>query len=371
MVKEGVDSTLRTAVGARFRVAQTLDRQLWRLQRSPTETWRSPARFGSLAAKEINASDADVVDLHWVTDGFLTIEQIARIEKPVVWSLYDMWAFCGTEHYGVDAPDARWRQGYTRANRPAAESGVDIDRDAWERKRRTWRSAHVVPASTWLTQAAQDSALMRDWPITRIPHVVDADTFSPMDRATARRQLHLPEDVPTIAFLASAGITDRRKGFDLLEQALPAVIKAHPDARLVIAGPRQEEYASSSGIPLTWLGELRGDQALRVLYCAADVLAVPSREDNMPLTAMEAHTCGRAVVAFHIGGLTDIVEHHGTGYLAAAGNTDELAQGLIEALADAHGEDRWGQAARERALSTWSGPAVVRQYLDVYEQAMT
>ncbi len=185
----GVESRLLTATGAKFRVTRELDRQLWRLQRSPVATWRSPARFGSLKATEINASSADVVNLHWVTDGFMSVEEIGKITKPVVWSLYDMWPFCGSEHYGVDQPDARWRTGYTRENRPIYESGWDLDRDTWERKRQHWSNFHVVPASSWLTEAVRQSALMSHWPITRIPHAVDARTFSPMDKIAAREHL--------------------------------------------------------------------------------------------------------------------------------------------------------------------------------------
>lgn len=371
MEREGVPSTLRTAQGTRFRIASELDRRLWSFQRSPLTTWRSPARFGSLNAREINASGADVVNLHWVTDGFLTVEQIARIEKPVVWSLYDMWPFCGTEHYGVDSPDARWRSGYSRHTRSHDDSGWDLDRDTWERKRRLWRPMQIVPASTWLAEAAEASALMSNWPITRIPHVVDANAFSPMDRAEARQSLGLPPDVPLVLFLASAGIRDHRKGFDLLEQALPTVRDTHPAVQLVVVGPADPGHASASGVPIHWSGTVAGDEALRLHYCAADVLAAPSREDNMPLTAMEAQTCGRAVVAFDIGGLPDIIEHHVTGFLAPEGDISSLADGLGQAIEDARANDVWGRAARSRAVDTWSGEVVVRQYLEVYEQAIT
>lgn len=361
---------MTTAGGIRFHIASELDRRLWRLQRSPTQTWRSPARFGSISAKEINASDADVVNLHWITDGFITIEQIARIEKPVVWSLYDMWAFCGTEHYGVDADDARWRTGYTKHNRPETESGWDIDRDAWGRKRRLWNPMHAVPASTWLTRAAQESALVRDWPITRVPHVVDATAFAPMDKDAARTALGLPRDVPLVLFLASAGITDERKGWDLLEHALPRVRAVHPDVQVVVVGPQQPDYTSPSGVPILWQGSVSGDETLHLLYSACDVTAAPSREDNMPLTAMEAQTCGRPVVSFDIGGLPDIVVHHGTGYLAPAFDVEALAEGVIQSIDDAGHDGNWGRAAREHATATWSAEAVVPQYLDVYARAM-
>ena len=193
MQQQGIDSRMITGHGPHFTAARTLDRQFWRLQRSPTQTWRSPARFASITAAHINRSSADVVNLHWVTDGFLSVEEIGRITKPIVWAMYDMWPFSGTEHYGTDASSARWRTGYTRRNRSDDERGLDLDRWTYERKQRHWppggNAIHMVPASTWLEQTTQESALMGDWPITRIPHVVDTDAFSPMSKEQARQQL--------------------------------------------------------------------------------------------------------------------------------------------------------------------------------------
>lgn len=369
--KAGIDSRLACARGHRFKVARAADRALWRLQRSPIQTWRSPARFGSLSAKDINSSDADVVNLHWVTDGFLSIKEIGRITKPLVWTLYDMWPFCGTEHYGIETPNARWRIGYTSANRSPDENGLDIDRRAWEAKVRHWRPAATVPASTWLTEAACDSALMGSWPITRIPHVTDTDTFRPQSKSEARRSLGLPIDAPLILFLSSAGITDRRKGFDLLEQALPAVSDRHKDLQVVVAGPATAGYVSASGVRIRWQGSVMNNSQLARLYAAADVLLVPSRVDNMPLTAMEAQSCGRPVVAFDIGGLPDIVLDGITGLLVPAFDVSSLAAAIIDAIVDSRGPNARGRAARNRAVASWSPSAVVPQYLAIYEAAIS
>lgn len=366
MVHEGVNSTLRTATGPRFKMARAADRQLWRLQHSPVATWRSPARFGALSAQEINSSSAEVVNLHWVTDGFLTIEQIGRITKPIVWSMYDMWPFTGTEHYGIDTPDARWRDGYNRDNRPQGETGWDIDRHAWNRKERNWSPMQMVPASTWLADAVAASALMRSWPVKRIPHVVNDSIFAPMPPSTARLRLGLDPAVPYVVFLASAGIADSRKGFDLLASALPALREAVPAVELLVVGPADPLRSDVAGVPVSWLGSVSGNVALRDAYCSGAVVAVPSREDNMPLTAMEAQTCGRPVVAFDIGGLPDILSHQETGHIAPPFDTDDFARGLIAAVEDSLGGDAWGRQARERALALWSPSAVVPQYLDLY-----
>ena len=101
----------------RFRLAKEADRRLWGLQKSEALTWRSPARFGSISAKEINNSGADIIHLHWVTDGFLTIESIGQIKKPIVWSLYDALAFSGSEHYATEVSGTRSAKGYQRGNR--------------------------------------------------------------------------------------------------------------------------------------------------------------------------------------------------------------------------------------------------------------
>ena len=355
-----------TATGARFRFTRELDRQLWRLQRSPVATWRSPARFGSLTAAEINASGADVVNLHWITDGFVSIEEIGKITKPVVWSLYDMWTFCGTEHYGVDSPNARWRAGYSRDNRPSDESGLDIDRWTWARKREKWKPMNIVPASSWLEDSIGSSALMGAWPITRIPHVVDTRRFTPMDKGEARNRMGLPQDIPLILFLASAGITDSRKGFDLLEQGLAQVHCDHPAAHVVVAGPPSMTYVSPNGTPIIWQGSVDRDEALQALYCAADLLVVPSREDNMPLTAMEAQSCGVPVVAFNIGGLPDIVVDAETGFLVSPGDIQALGRAISKLMGDQSLLTRFADAAVRHARETWSPTLVAGKYMDLY-----
>ena len=365
MLRHGVDSRLVTAEGTLFRLARLADRQLWRLQRSPVATWRSPARFGSLSSSAINRLPVDIVNLHWVTDGFLSVEAIGGIVTPHLWSMYDMWPFTGTEHYGVDVDNARWRDGYTSFNRPGSSLGVDLDRSTWERKRARWSQIHMVPASRWLEKATRSSALMANWPISRIPHVVNESVFEPMSRKEARKSWGLANSGSVITFVASAGVSDRRKGFDLLLEALPALVTAVGPVTLIVVGP-QGTVEVPERVTVVWTGPLWTDEDLRRAYCAADVVAVPSREDNMPLTAMEAQSCGRAVIAFSIGGLPDIVEHRSTGFLTPPNDTTRLAEGLAQGIEDARADDLWGEAARERALSIWSTTPVVKAYLSLY-----
>jgi glycosyltransferase involved in cell wall biosynthesis len=367
-VRETDDPTVESGGRERLMVSSTIDRRLWSLQKSPTITWRSIARFGALSAHQINADPCDIVHLHWITDGFLSVEEIGKIRKPVVWTMHDMWPFTGTEHYADDSEYARWRVGYTKANRPRDESGLDIDRYTFTRKVRNWAGGiSLVPVSNWLGDLAKASSLANSWPITVIPNVMDTVTFTPQDRTAARQQLGLPPESPLIVFIASAGIDDQRKGWDLLAEAMGTVVQSFPDAAVIMIGPATEEQrARNFGFDVHWLGEVGDNTVIRTAISAANVSAVPSRADNLPLTALEAQSCGRAVVAFRTGGLPDIVEHGHTGSLADPFSPAEFAAGLIGAIENSLKGDMWGNHARERALSRWSPEAVVPQYLDLY-----
>lgn len=374
MLAQGIDSRFRSARGPAFTVANHLDRSLWHLQRSPWLTWRSPARFGSLSAREINASDADIVNLHWVTDGFLSIEEIGRITKPLVWTMHDMWPFTGTEHYAAERTSggpARWEAGYLRENRPTDEHGPDIDRWAWQRKRTHWgRPANLVPVSRWLADLAARSALADGWPSRVIPNVMPIDRFTPMDRDEARRGLGLPTDTPLIAFTSSAGIGDTRKGWPHLRDAVRIARQRVPELGVIVIGPNERE--AEPGIDgVLWQGQIDSDDEMALRLAAADAVAVPSESDNLPMTACEAQACGRSVVAFRVGGLPDIVDHQASGYLAQPFDADDLAEGLVQSVHDARGQQRWSAQARVNAESRWSPTVVVDQYLALYERVLS
>lgn len=325
----------------------------------------SPAVLSSSWVKRINASDADVVHLHWVQGEMLSVADIGRIKKPIVWTLHDMWAFCGAEHY---TDEERWRSGYAAANRPDFESGFDLNRWTFARKRKHWHSPmHIVAPSRWLAGCARESALMRGWPVSVIPNTINTNAWQPIDKVLARKLLHLPPDVPLLLFGAMGGTHEPRKGFDLLQSALNHLRGRLPGLELLVFGQLAPEVAVDIGFPMHYAGHLHDDVSLRILYSAADALAIPSRQDNLPNTGVESHACGTPVIAFDTCGLPDITSHKETGYLAAAFDTADFAAGLVWVLDDASRRAALGKTAQARAVELWSNPVVARQYLQVYK----
>lgn len=330
--------------------------------------------------RRLNNSDNDIVHLHWVNNEMLSIPDIGKIRKPTVWTLHDMWAFCGAEHY---ANDLRWCDGYQSKNRSSCESGFDLNRWTWQRKKKYWQHAiQIVAPSTWLSECVKKSVLLGDWPTIVIPNAIDTEVWKPIDRAQAREMLGIDPNNPVALFGAFGGIRDSRKGFDLLIAALQRLETRIDGLQLVVFGQRApDEPLSFLDSSVHYTGHLHDELSLRVVYSAADVFIIPSRQDNLPNTGLEALACGTPVVAFDCCGMPDIVEHKKTGYLAKAYDPGDLAEGIewtvrsqnanFNSDGAKNSELSWlGLNARKRAEERFSYPIVSDQYLKLYQNIL-
>lgn len=348
-----------------------IESRIPRLQRPADANMRSAAWVPGPHLDAFSDPATDVVNLHWINGGMVSIQQLGRIGRPVVWTMHDMWPFCGAEHYAPTERDRRWRTGYQQDNRYPDDRGIDLDRQVWERKVRAWvRPLHLVAPSRWLADCARDSALLSDWPSTVIPNPLPLDTFLPTPKTLARQTLGLPTDVPLILFGAAGGTVDPRKGWRLLEEAVRRTASARPDIECVILGGSKSATASRSRVNTHWLGEINDDRKMALAYSAADVTVVPSLQDNLPQGGTEAQASGCPVVAFDVGGLPDVVEHGTTGYLADPYDVADLAHGIKWVLAEPSRIEGLSAAARSRAVRRWGPDVVVRQYLDAYQTAI-
>ena len=327
----------------------------------------SPAVVPSRWPELINSSDAELVHLHWLQGEMLSIADIARIRKPIVWTLHDMWPFCGAEHYTTDY---RWRDGYLSDNRPDHESGFDLNRSTWLRKRRHWRRPmQIVCPSHWLADCARSSALMADWSVSVVPNPIDPERWQPIDQQLARQLLRLPQDCLLLLFGAMGGGNDPRKGMDLLLAALPYLRSeaSLQSLQLVVFGQLAPKSPPQLGFPVHYTGHFHDVLSLRALYSAADAMVIPSRQDNLPNTGLEANVCGTPVVAFDTGGLPDIVADRTTGALAEPFEPASLASAIRWVLEDPHRRRELGAAAKQRAEQLWAPSRIASLYAEIYE----
>jgi len=335
-----------------------------KLMKTQNSIMHSLSVLPSFWSKKINKSEIDIAHLHWIGAEMLSIADIGRIKKPIVWTLHDMWGFCGAEHVSWDE---RWREGYSCSNRPPGDKGFDLNRWTWNRKIKHWRNPlYIVTPSQWLAKCAQESVIMRDWPVTVIPNCLDTEVWQPVEKKLARELLGLPLDAPLIAFGSYGANAEFHKGFDLLVKALSHLKDFNEVLELVVFGQSSPKNPLDLSFPVNFVGHLHDDVSLRLLYSAIDVLIVPSRCEAFGQTASEAQACGTPVAAFKIGGLSDIVKHQDTGYLAEPFDTEDLANGIKWILSHSESE-KLCKASRQRAVNKFSYDVISSKYLSLYE----
>jgi glycosyltransferase involved in cell wall biosynthesis len=322
-------------------------------------------------ADDVNEYGADIVHLHWICAGFIRIETLEKFEPPIIWTMHDMWPFTGGCHYSGEC------ERYARAcgRCPQLDSGKERDTSHWilKRKRKNWRAMdlHLVSPSHWLAERARESMLFKDLPIEVIPNGLDLNVYKPMDRPAMRAALGLDQHKKYVLFSAMTGVSDSRKGFDLLIEALEKLAELNGlEIEVLVPGATEKENMPDVGLPVHYLGRLHDDLSMAICYNAADVFIAPSRQDNLPNTVMEAMACGTPCAAFDVGGMPDMIEHMGTGYLARPFDVEELARGVSHLL-ESPAREEMMQNARLKAETEFGLEVAAGRYRQLYERILS
>lgn len=312
----------------------------------------------------------DLLHLHWVA-GFVDYRRFfGKLPEgvPVVWTLHDMNPFTGGCHY--DFGCGRYRESCGRCPQLGSRREDDPSRAVWSRKERLFSSMsrdrlHLVTPSRWLAgEVGRSSLFDARFDVSVIPNGIDLDGYAPRDRGLARRVLDIPPDARVLLFVAES-VRNRRKGFDLLCEALA---RSTDVSGLLLLSIGKGEADLGLDVPYRALGYTDEDRLLSLVYSAADLFVIPSRQDNLPTTVIEAFACGVPVVGFRTGGIPEMIDDGRTGWLARPEDPRDLAAVLRRRMADLSGLRRAGRKAREVALKEYALDLQVGRYRSLYER---
>jgi glycosyltransferase involved in cell wall biosynthesis len=337
----------------------------------------SPANFGHNLTKHALVQDADILHLHWINQGFISIsgiQALSRLNKPLVWTLHDMWPFTGGCHYSGEC--ARFQAGCGHCKFLKNPSATDLSNQVVSKKRRSWpMSIRWVTCSAWLKSVASSSYLIGDARIDVIPNPIDTKVFAPLPPESImsfKLRIGVSADTKLLLFVAMK-ISDERKGFSYLKLALEHLSVRHPELNLNIVVLGKAE--SSDFVTLPYRVHLLGLQtdasSLIEVYGSADVFVIPSLEDNLPNTIVESLSCGTPVVGFGTGGIPEMLAHQEVATIARARDSFALSEGIFHVLSKTTGETKSHRMKnREIALATYSESVVAKQYIRLYEEAL-
>ena len=316
--------------------------------------------------------EADIIHLHWINQGFLSLNGIQKIlssGKPVVWTMHDIWPATAICHYARGC--CRYQNKCESCPLLPRRSVSDLSAVVWRRKNEILRKYHIsfVACSRWLEGEAKKSALLKGQRVTNIPNPINSHVFCPSDKQQAREALGLPLDKHVILFV-SQRVTDKRKGLDYLVEAVNRMAvqdsSLKDNTAIAVLGGHSEEVADLLPLPVFPLGYVSDESKIVKVYNAADVFVLPSLEDNLPNTIMEAMACGVPCVGFNIGGIPEMIGHLKSGYVAKAADADDLARGIKWVL-DFKGEEL-SKEARRKVLNSYSQQSVALKYIELYQE---
>ncbi len=340
-----------------------------RRQQSEFSTQWAPDRI----IPQLNRLNPDIVNLHWINESHLQIETIAKLKKPVVWTLHDMWSFTGGCHYTQNCN--KYINSCGSCPLLGSNNDFDLSRKIWQRKFNAWKNTNltVVSLSSWLAKCASSSSLLKHQRIEIIPNGIDTHRYKPMNRQILREILNLPQDKMLILFGSINPTSAPRKGFYFLELALRDLCKAgwQDKLELVVIGSSKPHNQKDFGLKTHYLGCLSDDISLSQIYAAADIFIAPSIQDNFPNTVLEALACGTPCVAFNIGGMPDMIEHQGNGYLAHPFEVKDLAQGISWVLENRERYQKLCRRAREKAEQEFTQEIQARRYISLYSEILS
>ncbi|MBQ8155489.1 MAG: glycosyltransferase family 4 protein [Prevotella sp.] len=326
------------------------------------------ANTGSDITKLREFQEADVIHLHWINQGMLSLSGIRKIlksGKPVVWTMHDIWPATAICHLTLNCRNFTTHCHNCRLL-PGKGSSSDLSTSVWRKKEKMLEdsSIYFVTCSHWLEQEAKASALLRGQKIVNIPNPIDTHIYRSGDKQAARKNLGLPEDKRLILFV-SQRVTNKNKGMDYLIDACRQL----KDYELVILGGHAEEVVDQLPLKAHPLGYVNDERRIVEIYQAVDVFVLPSLSENLPNTIMEAMACGVPCVGFKVGGIPEEIDHKRNGYVAEYRDSDDLARGIRWILSEAD-YDQLSQEAVRKVAHSYSQQSVAISYLDVYHQAM-
>lgn len=316
---------------------------------------------------------ADVVHLHWINQGMLSLADIQKIiksKKPVVWTLHDMWPVTGICHHAQDCVNYQ-----TQCHDcPLLYKGSahDLSYRTFVKKQQIYKHANLtfVACSQWLEKLAGKSTLTIGHEVTNIPNPINTNLFHPMEKAPIRKRLHLPAQKRLLLF-SSMKITDPRKGIDYLIEACRLLTRQHPDfcdnLGVVVMGNESQQYAHLFPFLVYCIDYVGSEKEIANVYNAVNLFVTPSLQENLPNTLAESMACGVPCVGFCTGGIPQMIDHLHNGYVARYRSAEDLANGIYWSLCEGDYETLC-EEARRKAVNAYSEHAVAMKYIRIYNQ---
>jgi glycosyltransferase involved in cell wall biosynthesis len=344
------------------RLRGMIDRQIVSLCSSKSQKVFSTGFVGFNFTKTKEYRQADIIHMHWINGGMVNIKHLANIDKPVVWTIRDMWPFTGGCHYSLDCNNYKYGCGV--CPQLGSINKKDLSHIIFDRKQKHLpENLTIIGISNWLTSEAKNSRLFENHKCHTILNNIDTSAFLQIDKNVARRAIGVFTKKKIVA-CGAASLDDYYKGFPKFIESLKHLNS--DEVYLITFGELGSHSSIDKEFECRHFGFVKNDSLLNKIYSAADVFVAPSIQEAFGKTLAESQCAGTPVVCFDATGPKDLVDHKITGYRAKPFDSGDLAVGINWVMS--HKDPiKLNNAAREKVVKDFDSRVVGQQYIELYE----
>lgn len=351
------------------RTIDTLPQKFYRHRKNLP--WSNQFLPGSLVRRALELKP-DIINLHWISNGAMSLKELAAVDVPLVWVLHDYWPITGGCHLIGDCTGYQHLCGSC----PQLNSSrvFDLSRLNLARKKRFFENHNLtlVAPSRWVAKCAGTATAVAGKNIRVISHGLDPEKFIPVSKDQAKRKIGIDPQCKVVLFGSANALGDHNKGFDLFLSALTHLSedKSIGRMRVVVFGADESHPRPQMPFDTDFHGYILDDERLNLFYAAADVMVVPSRQETFCQTVLEAFSCKTPVVAFDSTGPRDVIEHRKTGYLATPYDPVDLCYGIKWVIEDRPRLERLSENARQLLFDKFTIDIMTDNYRDLYRSIL-
>jgi len=269
---------------------------------------------------------------------------------PVVWTLHDCWSFLGS---------------FYPTHCPAPDHTHVLELNSFWRSIKCSQTRHSLTAATpsdWMNKQASSSH-WNGFKVQTIHNPIPKSFFEPLDRESCKKTLGLSLDKAIVLSIAG-NLDEERKGGAILKEILESEVKDHCQFLLIGVSNKINDPKVKS------LGFVKDELTLRIAYHAADILLHPAQVDNLPNTVAESMSCGTPVLAFHTGGIPEMVVPDKCGWLVEEMNSNAMIKKLNSVI-EYKQANEFRQSTKETARKLFNEETVADGYFKAFKHALS
>ena len=295
--------------------------------------------------------NADIVNLHWIGNMLNYPLFFSKVKKPIVWTLHDRNPFLGIAHlFGDRDKNIQYKKLESQVHR-LKENAIHKH-----------HNLTVVNLCGWMKEYSSISSTFKNYNHVIIPNSIDTSIFRVYDRNAIRTLLDIPLDKPVFMF-ACQNVNNAWKGFDILINAIKHVQK---DCYYLVIGSKKSLTLNQDNIK--FLGTIKDEKLMALIYSACNAFLLPTREDNLPNTMVEALCCGVPVISFTNGGMKNTITSMFNGILVDTMDEAHFAAAINTFIENMGTFDQ--DAISKDAISKFNPRIQAQNYVDLFSKIL-